>query len=230
MFPDFDIRPSDSPLVERVWRSHSERAGSFTSISAVCWSMVVSKFNGRIALSIHGPETGATCKDFPAEIEWVGIDFKLGTFMPHIPPTSLVDSNRTLPQAAEHAFWLGDSAWQFPNFENADTFVGRLVREGLLTNDPTVTAIHQGQSPKMSLRSVQYRFLFSTGLSQRTIRQIERARYAATLLKQGVSIFDAEYEAGYSDQAHLTRSLKHFIGHTPAEILNTSIIALHQSM
>ena len=224
MFPDFDIRPSDSPLVERVWRSHSESAGSFTSISAVCWSMVVSKYNGRIALSIHGPETGATCKDFPPEIEWIGIEFKLGTFMPHIPPGSIVDWNRTLPQAAEHAFWLGNSAWQFPNYENADTFVDRLVREGLLTNDPTVTAIHQGLSPKMSLRSVQYRFLLSTGLSQRTIRQIERARYVATLLKQGVSILDAVYEAGYSDQAHLTRSLKHFIGHTPAEILNASII------
>src|SRR5436853_4163146 len=98
MFPDFDVRPSDSPLVERVWRSHSEHAGSFTSISAVCWSMVVSKFNGRIALSIHGPETGANSKHFPPEIEWVGIDFKLGTFMPHIPPTSMVGRNRTLPQ------------------------------------------------------------------------------------------------------------------------------------
>ncbi len=227
MFPDFEIRPSDSPFVERVWRSHSEPAGSFTSISAVSWSIVVSKFNGRIALSIHGPETGATGKDFPAEIEWVGIDFKLGTFMPHIPPTSIVDWNRTLPQAAEHAFWLGDSAWQFPNYDNADTFVDPLVKKGLLTNDPTVTAIHQGLSPKMSLRSVQYRFLSSTGLSHRTIRQIERARYAATLLKQGVSINDTVYEAGYSDQAHLTRSLKHFIGYTPAEILNTPIIALH---
>ena len=227
MFPDFDIRPSDSPLVERVWRSHIESTDSFTAISAVCWSMVVSKYNGRMALSIHGPGTGATCKDFPGELEWFGIDFKLGTFMPHIPLTSLVDWTRTLPQAAEHTFWLGGSAWQFPNYENADTFVDRLVREGLLTNDPTVTALQQGQSPKMSLRSVQYRFLLSTGLSQRTIRQIERARYAATLLKQGISIFDAVYQAGYSDQAHLTRSLKHFIGHTPAEILKTPIIALH---
>lgn len=126
MFPDFEVRPSDSPLVKRIWRS--EGAGSFTSISTVCWSMVVSKYNGRIALSIQGPETG---KDFPPEIEWIGIDFKLGTFMPHLPPTSIVDWCKTLPQAAEHAVWLGSSAWQFPNYENADTFVARLVREGL---------------------------------------------------------------------------------------------------
>ena len=81
----------------------------------------------------------------------------------------------------------------------------------------------------MSLRAVQYRILRSTGLSQRTIRQIERARYATTLLKHGVSIFDTVYEAGYSDQPHLTRSLKHFIGHTPAEIPTIPIIALHAS-
>lgn len=229
MFPDFEIRPSDSPLVERVWRSHTERAGSFNAISAACWSMVVSKSNGRMALSIHGPETGATFKGFPTEMEWFGIDFKLGTFMPRIPPNSLVDWYKFLPQAATNTFWLGDSAWQFPTYENADTFVDRLVREGLLTNDPTVTAIQQGHSPKMSLRTVQYRFLSATGLSQRTIRQIERARYATTLLKQGVSIFEAVHQAGYSDQAHLTRSLKHFIGLTPAEIPNTTVIGLFQT-
>jgi hypothetical protein len=229
MFPNFEVRPSDSPLVERIWRSHSERAGSFTSISAVCWSMVVSKCKGRIAISLHGPETGATCKDFPAELEWFGIDFKLGTFMPQIPPGSVIDRNITLPKAADHSFWLCSSAWQFPNYENADTFVDRLVREGLLICDPVLNAINQGQSQTLSLRTIQYRFLHSTGLSQRTIQQIERARYATALLKQGVSIFDTVYEAGYSDQPHLTRSLKHFIGHTPAEILITPIIALHNS-
>jgi len=140
-----------------------------------------------------------------------------------------MDGCITLPEAADHSFWLGSSAWRFPNYENADTFVNRLVREDLLMCDPVVNAINQGKSPTMSLRTVQYRVLRSTGLSQRTIRQIERARYAATLLKQGVSILDTVYMGGYSDQPHLTRSLKHFIGHTPAEIPTTSIIGLHTS-
>ena len=226
MFPDFDIRPSESPFVERVWRSHSEQAGSFMSISTVCWSMVVSKYNGHLALSIHGPGTSATTKDFPPEIEWVGIDFKPGTFIPHISPDSIVDWNITLPQASNQTFWLGNAGWQFPTYENADTFVERLKREELLINDPIVSAINQGQSTTLSLRAVQYRFLRSTGLSQRTIRQIERARRAAVLLKQGLSICDTVYEAGYNDQAHLTRALKYLIGHTPAEIVTTPNIAL----
>jgi hypothetical protein len=226
MFPHFEERPSDSPFVERIWSTQSERAGSFTSISTVLWSMVIAKVQGRITISIHGPETGATCKDFPPEAEWFGIAFKLGTFVPDILPGSLIDRYFNLPDSSGRSFSLGHSTWQFPNFENADTFVDQLVRAGILVHEPIMNAVHQGQSQSLSLRTVQYRFLRSTGLSRRTIRQIERARYAAALLKQGVSIFDTVYEAGYSDQPHLTRSLKHFIGQTPAEIPSTPIIAL----
>ena len=229
MFPYFEERPSESPFVERIWMTQSDRASSFTSISTVFWSMVISKWRGHITISLHGPETGATCKEFPAEGEWFGIAFKLGTFVPHISPSSLIDGNIFLPSTSGRSFSWRHSAWQFPNYENADTFVDRLVRAGILVHDPVMSAIHQGYSPSLSLRMVQYRFLRSTGLSQRTIRQIERARYAAALLKQGVSIFDTVYEAGYSDQPHLTRSLKHFIGHTPAEIPTTPIIGLHDS-
>ena len=225
MFPQLIERPSDSPFVERIWMTQSERASSFTSISTVFWSMVISKWRGHITISLHGPETGATCKEFPAEGEWFGIAFKLGTFVPDILPGSLIGRYIVLPDTSSRSFSLCHSAWQFPNFENADTFVDRLVRAGILVHEPIMNAVHQGQSQSLSLRTVQYHFLRSTGLSHRTIRQIERARYAAALLKQGVSILDTVYEAGYSDQPHLTRSLKHFIGHTPAEIPSTPIIA-----
>ncbi len=227
MLPQFIERRSDSPFVERIWTTQSERPSSFTSISTVFWSMVISKWQGHLTIGIHGPETGANRKEFPTEGEWVGIAFKLGTFVPQLSPGSLLDGNITLPGNSGRSFSLGDSAWQFPTYENAETFVDRLVRSGVLAHDPVVSAIHAGQPASLSLRMIQYRFLHATGLSQRTIRQIERARYAASLLRQGVSIFDVVAETGYSDQSHLTRSLKHFIGHTPAEIPTTPIIALH---
>lgn len=59
----------------------------------------------------------------------------------------------------------------------------------------------------------------TTGLTHGAARRIERARYATTLLQQGVPILDAVHEAGYFDQPHLTRSLKRFIGQTPAQIM-----------
>ena len=226
MFPHFEERLSDSPLVERIWSTRSDRAGSFTSISTAVWTMVIAKSNGRISMSLHGPVTGATRKEFPAGAEWFGIEFKLGTFVPHIALGSFLDKFIVLPDGAGRSFSLGHSAWQFPNFENADTFVSQLIRAGILVHDPLLNAVHQGHPPSLSLRAVQYRVLHSTGLSHRTIRQIERARYAAALLKQGVSIFDTVFEAGYSDQPHLTRSLKHYIGQTPSAIPATPIIGL----
>jgi methylphosphotriester-DNA--protein-cysteine methyltransferase len=65
---------------------------------------------------------------------------------------------------------------------------------------------------------VRRRFLTATGLTPGTIRQIERARHALTLLRQGRPILDVVFEAGYFDQPHLTRSLRQFMGRTPAQI------------
>jgi methylphosphotriester-DNA--protein-cysteine methyltransferase len=81
-----------------------------------------------------------------------------------------------------------------------------------------VSAALQGQALDMSPRTLRHRFLRVTGLTQGTIRQIERAYHAVTLLEQGVSILDTVQQAGYSDQPHLTRSLKHFMGQTPAQV------------
>ena len=132
----------------------------------------------------------------------------------------LRDAN--LPEASRTTFWLCGSAWQYPDYDNADTFVDWLVRAGLLVRDPIVEAVFQGHPHDLSLRSVQYRFVHATGLTQRTIQQIERARQAAALLEQGWSIPWVVYEAGYFDQPHLTRALKRFLGQTPAQIAHGS--------
>jgi methylphosphotriester-DNA--protein-cysteine methyltransferase len=75
----------------------------------------------------------------------------------------------------------------------------------------------------MAARTVRHRFLRATGLTQLHIYQAERARRAEALLRQGVSILDTVFEAGYYDQPHLTRSLKRFIGHTPAQLIRFSL-------
>lgn len=213
-------RPSDSPFVERIWCSHSEGTHPFLSIAICRLELVVTKLQGQITLTVRGPETKATpVGDCPAEGEWVGILLAPGAFLPHLPVRSLVDDQMHLPAASSTTFWLGGEAWQFPTYENAETFVDWLVREGLLLRDPIIEAALLGHLPHLTLRSVQYRFLQSLGVTQSTVRQIERARYATCLLQQGISIPDTMWQAGYYDQPHLTRSLKHFIGQTPAELL-----------
>jgi AraC-like DNA-binding protein len=136
-----------------------------------------------------------------------------------MPAQTLVDKEVNLPEACHQSFWLNCSTWQFPDFENADTFVNRLVQEGLLLCDPIVDAVLNDQRADMSLRSVQRHFLQATGMTYKTIQQIERARQAATLLEQGIPILDAVHETGFYDQSHLTNALQRLMGQTPAQIL-----------
>jgi AraC-like DNA-binding protein len=220
MFIIFDAdRPSDSPFVERVWCCHSEGSGHFLSVASSHWEMVVTRLRGRTTLTIRGPETRVRDVYCPPEGEWFAIRFKAGTFMPELPVASLLDGRDVeLPQASSRSFRLHGSRWEYPGFENAETFVARLARAGVIARDPAVEAALQGDRHALSVRSAQRHFLFATGMTYSTHRQIERARHATNLLRRGVSIADTIYEAGYFDQPHLTRSLKRLIGLTPARI------------
>lgn len=219
----FEERPSDSPFVERIWRTQSERTGDFLSVAASQWELVVSKYHGETTVTVRGPETKVMSLHVTlVGSEFFGIIFKYGTLMPHLPASDLVDGDVNLPDASGKSFWLDGSAWQIPNYENADTFVDRLVRKETLIHDPIVESALRGEPQELSPRSIQRHFVQATGLTQGSIRQIERARYATMLLQQGVSILDTVERTGYSDQAHLTRALKYLIGKTPAQIINKS--------
>ena len=213
-----DDRTSDSPFVERVWRAQSERAGPFLSIAMSHWEMVVTKGFGGTMITLRGPESKPTPLPCPAGGEWVGIRFRVGTVMPHLSAAELVDASINLPDAGARSFWLHGSAWQFPSFENAEAFVSRLVRKGLLVRDHVVDDAQRKPSDGVSARSTQRHFVRTTGLTQTTIRQIDRARYATVLLQSGESTAQVVADAGYYDQPHLCRALKRFIGQTPAQI------------
>ncbi len=213
-------RPSDSPWVETIWRSQSSQAGPFLSIASSYWEMNVARHEGRIYLSVRGPETRPTVAHCPPDGEWLGIQFKHGVFMPQLPVSQLVDGGIELPAASSRSFWLHGSAWEFPTIDHVDTFVARLVKEGLLACDPVVEATLQGHATDLSPRSVQRRFLRATGLTHGAVSQIERAHRAVALLRRGVSILDTVEQAGYADQPHLTRSLKRLIGQTPAQLIS----------
>lgn len=84
--------------------------------------------------------------------------------------------------------------------------------------EPAVSAVLRGEPPAATQRTLQRRFVQAAGVTLGAVRQIERAPYATTLLRRGVSIAETTYQAGYFDQPHLTRSLKRLVGQTPAEL------------
>jgi hypothetical protein len=187
------------------------------------YSLVVTKYRGRTFATLRGPSTRAAPVYSPPDAEFVGIQFKSGVFMPHL-PASMVSERHDLsiPEASGYSFWLKSSAWQYPGFENADDFVGRLIRQDLLVVDPIVDAVLAGQPVESSIRTVRRRFLRAAGLPHSSLHQVERARHATALLKRGMPILDTVFEAGYYDQPHLTRSLKQYVGLTPAQVMDES--------
>lgn len=218
MIFNFDERSSDSSFAEVIWRDHCEGEGPFISMATSRWQMVVIRQEGKAAIIVRGPETRATPAYCPPGVEHIGIYFKPGVVMPHMPTLEFRDGAVTLPGARSGSFWLNGTVWQIPNFENADTFVDRLAREGLLVREPVVEAALRPGRLDLSVRSVQRRFLRATGLTRGALSQIDRARYAALLLQRGDSILDVVAQAGYADQPHLTRSLRYFTGRTPLQL------------
>ena len=211
--------PFGSPFVQEVWRTRSEPAEAFISVAVSRWEMVVTRQRGEASLTVRGPETRASAAPIPVDAEFFGVQFRLGTYMPCLPLLRLVDGALTLPQARAGSFWLHGSTWELPSFENAEVFLRRLVREGLLIRDPVVEEALEGHIPDRSERAVQRRVVRATGLTQSTIRQIQRAQTATQLLDRGLPIGDTVALAGYADQAHLTRSLRRFSGQTPGQIV-----------
>jgi helix-turn-helix protein len=220
MFISFDAdRPSSSPYIERVWSCHSTSGGPFLAVASTHWELVITRLAGETIVTLHGPETRPREVFCPPNGEWFAIRFKAGTFMPGLPVHRLINGNDVnLAPAFRGRFRLDDSAWEIPNYDNAEVFVDRLVRRGLLTRSPAVAAALEGDERALHTRTAQRHFLCATGMSHSAMKQIERARFATQLLRDGRPLIEVAHDAGYYDQAHLTRSLRKLIGATPGSI------------
>ena len=187
------------------------------------WHLVVVHLDGQSRAIVVGPlrSTGHVQWSAGAEILW--IKFKLGVYLPHMPALDLWIAKRRCRTLPTPTFYLHGATWQFPRFDNADTFVRRLARAQDLLRDPVVSAALHGRTQDSAMCTVRHHFHHTTGLSQRHIAQIERAQRAASLLGQGVPILDVVEGEGYFDQPHLTRSLRRWTGRTPGEILRQPV-------
>ncbi len=126
----FEERRSDSPYVELIWQTESTGAGAFISRAVSQWEIVITRHQGAAHLTVRGPETRATVAPCPAGATFVGIQFQLGTFMPYVPLSTLVDDQLMLPEVTNRSFRLQGATWELPTFDNADMFINRLDSPG----------------------------------------------------------------------------------------------------
>ncbi len=215
----------DAPFVETLTLGQTMGDGSTIRPAESNWHLVLVNYQGQAKAIVTGPQTtpGVASWQEGAEIIW--IKMKPGTYIPHLPFKNLIDQETTLPEASSQSFWIKGSAWQVPDIEHVDVFLDRLMRQELLVRDPIVSAVLQKQEQALGLasRTLRLRFLQATGMSKNAFQQIERAQSAAMLLQQGHSISDTIHELGYFDQPHLTRLLKRWVGHTPAELIRLGL-------
>jgi hypothetical protein len=226
----FTNRASWSTLVDTVWETETANEAMFMSVADAHWGLVVTRQAGGTLLEVRGPNAVAAPAPVPQGASIFGIVFSLGAFMPELPLRALVGQGLALPQVSDTRFRLDGSAWEVPQAHNADVFVERLAKAGLLTYDPVVAeavdghAAGNGAGPNgtgLSTRTVERRVARATGLTRGAIRQIHRAQHAVRLLDDGLPPPEVARRAGYTDQPHLTRSLRRFVGQTPSQLTGT---------
>lgn len=215
---EIESRSSELPYIERVWRSRSDGVRWMTSIATSHWELVFWEHDGRVQAAVLGPEPKACPAPVPKDATFFGISFALGTSMPHVPISQLVGAAAEIPDVTRRSVWLKGSAWHVPDYDNAEWFVRRLVREGIVDCDPIVPAVLGGATLDVCERTLQRRFVAATGLTRGAIRQIHRARQAAVLLQEGMPAKDVAHRLGYFDQPHLARSLNRYIGRTATQL------------
>jgi hypothetical protein len=129
--------------------------------------------------------------------------------VPHRAAT-IVDTSVPLP-TEEGDLLLGQRRWRLPEADEVEAFVVGLVDAGLLM-------MAELPPPDRTTRTAQRHHRSSTGLTRDLVRQVDRARLAAASLRAGESWPAVVEELGYVDQAHLTRAMRRFVGHTPGEL------------
>lgn len=220
-------RNSDSPYIFSVSHIMHTADNVGTALPDGCWDLVVLRQNdGSVNIFRTGMLTRAIPLERKAGEELLVISLRANIFMPHMSAQRLVDDAFVFPTFGKNAFSIDSTTVEIPSFGNVEMFVDKLVHTGILMSDKEVAATLEGTPKVTSPRTLQRHFLATTGVTWSYLQQIARAQRAAALLQQGASPSWAAAEAGYFDQAQMTRILKQMMGQTPGEIrrkgLNTT--------
>lgn len=202
-----------------MWTAECDSDTVFSSIASAHGGLGFVRAAGTTTVHVRGPASRASTLSCPPDTEYFGVDLRVGAYLPMFAPVRLANLEDEVLPTLDGKVLLGGQAWEMPTAQNVDVFVERLEHAGLVVLDPLVERLQRGDTPPgVSPRTAQSRFVRAVGLPRRTMRIIEQARRAATLLRGGSPIPDVVSAVGYYDQPHLTRSLRALIGHTPTEV------------
>ena len=182
------------------------------------WDLVFMRRSGGLQVLQTGLITKPVNLGYAPGDEYLAITFCPGVFMPKVAAHTMVDRGVLLGEPAAGRFQIGAESLEIPTFENAESMVARLVARGVLALDDVVDDALRGRTKAVEPRTVQRHFERAVGVTAKQLSMIYRAQDAARMLAQGAAAAEVAASLGYSDQSHMTRSLKNLLGDTPARI------------
>ncbi|MGH8775089.1 MAG: helix-turn-helix domain-containing protein [Jiangellaceae bacterium] len=210
---------SPLPLVRCTWRAEDDADGVFTDAANEYWGIAFTRHpDGAHAAELIGPSLQPRVLTYTAGDRHWGVELAAHVFWRGVHKAGMLGELRAVPVEGRW-FELAGLRYPIPAFDELEQLVESLLQQGVLISDPLIAQALDGGGPDLSERSLQRRFRSATGLGRKQIEQVRRARHAYALLQKGLPLARAAAEAGYADQAHMTRSMRVFAGQTPARIL-----------
>lgn len=212
-------RSSEHPYVHTVWQTRNLDDGVYVSTPDGSWDLILAiDAVGDRKMLLTGQATRPALIPYAAGSSSVVISFAPWVYLEPPVLADLVDEVLPLAGVGANQFSLLGHTFAFPTYAQAEKLVDDLIAAGLLKCDEVVDGLIKGKPGAYSSRTVQRHFLQATGLTHKTFQQIHRAQEAVRLLKQGTRPAEAAADVGYTDQPHLTRSLRRIMGTTPGDV------------
>jgi hypothetical protein len=214
----FNSRSSSIEAIDTVWTAQALTDGVYNATPDGSWDLIhIEKPDGTHLAFLTGQQSQPASVPYQAGEVSIVISFAAHFFLQSgpMPPDGAVIE--FLPIEGER-FLLAHLDLPLPTYDNAELIASELLSAGVLRKDPVVTGGLGLMSFAASERSLQRHFRDATGLSQKDFEQIRRAQEAVRLLQAGGKPADVAIAAGYTDQAHMTKSIKRIMGRLPTKV------------
>lgn len=206
-------RSSEHPYIDTVWATECKADGVYTATPDGSWDLIYAETpDGTRMIFFAGQQSGPMEVPYKKGERSLVISFTGSTYLVNMP-----ESFEFLPISGNRFTFEGHT-FPLPTFDNAEEITDMLIASGLLKNDEVVARVLNNKPKGASPRTVQLHFRAATGLTMNYFEQIRRAQEAVRQLQAGKKPSDVASDVGYTDQAHMVRSLKKIMGRLPSNI------------
>lgn len=233
------VTPQQSRSVEAVWSYVAATSGRGVVLPDGRCDLIL-RFregqNGTVQPVVTGPATQPYEISYAAGDGWVGVRMRpehgfavwgsaLGAAKDQVrrgaDAVTLVPALADLVDTAPLEAELRAGLWAVPDVlahQNVDVRVARAVQQIHLTGG-RVSVVNLAVRVGVTTRHLGRLFHGSVGLGVKTYIGLVRFHRALRLaVRGGVSLSEVAFEAGFADQAHLSRAVRRFGGITPGRV------------